>query len=299
MRRAAPAVAGALCAALAAAGCGVGPGKDVGQVRLLVTRDYGATILVPTTTEDVKETDDVLRVLDRHADVGTRYSGRFVQSVNGIEGGRSDGRLVDWFYSVNGIEPAIGSTDYELGDGDRVWWDHRDWTAAMRMPANVGAFPEPFLHGYEGERHAVVLDCHAPPGCVGARSRLEEAGVPLAGAAEPDAIRILLGPWPLVRRDPTAKLVEAGPSISGVFARFVRGPDDWRLELLDERGEVDSVRHSGAALVAAIRDGDGPPVWLVTGLGPEGVRDAAGLLDEETLAGKYAAGPGGEALPAR
>ena len=34
--------------------------------------------------------------------------------------------------------------------GDRVQWDFRDWGAAMRVPAIVGAFPEPFLQRAQG-----------------------------------------------------------------------------------------------------------------------------------------------------
>src|SRR5215210_6535759 len=113
------AVAGALCAALATAGCGLGAGESVGRAELRVTRDFGATEVVEPASEEVSESDTVLRLLDRGAEVATRYGGGFVQSIDGIEGGRADGRMVDWFYSVNGVEPALGAGEYDLGDGDR------------------------------------------------------------------------------------------------------------------------------------------------------------------------------------
>jgi hypothetical protein len=293
------AVAGALCAALAAAGCGLGPGEEAGEVQLRVTRGHGATVLVPEVTAEIRESDTVLRLLDRSAEIGTRYSGGFVQSVEGLDGGRDGGRLVDWFYSVNGVEPGLGAAEYELRDGDRVWWDHRDWTAAMRMPANVGSFPEPLLHGYEGERHPVVLECLGRSGCALAGRALEAAGVSYRRTAAPEAIRVLVGSWPRVRRDPAARLIESGPAVSGVFAEFLHVGPSWRLILLDERANLVRSAGRGAALVAAVRDREDPPVWVVTGIGPSGVRAAAGLLDEETLAGKFAVGPGGEALPVR
>ena len=91
-----------------------------------------------------------LQALDRHADVETLYGGRFVQAVNGIKGSLDDQR--DWFYFVNGIEPGVGAAEVELNEGDVAWWDYRDWSRRMAAPVVVGAFPEPFLHGWDGER---------------------------------------------------------------------------------------------------------------------------------------------------
>jgi hypothetical protein len=37
-----------------------------------------------------------------------------------------------------------------LRPGDVEWWDYRSWRGgAMSVPVVVGAFPEPFLHGFE------------------------------------------------------------------------------------------------------------------------------------------------------
>ena len=145
-----------LAAALAlgatvAAGCGLGPGKDQGDVSLTVTRDYGSRVLVQKS-DSIHESDTVLRVLDRNTDITTRYGGGFVQSIDGLSGTASGGHSFDWFFYVNGIESPVGSTDYDLSGGDRIWWDYRDWTAAMRVPAVVGSWPEPFVHGFQGHR---------------------------------------------------------------------------------------------------------------------------------------------------
>ena len=43
--------------------------------------------------------------------------------------------------------------------GDRVWWDRHDWSAATRVPAVVGSFPEPFVHGIDGKRLPVRVEC--------------------------------------------------------------------------------------------------------------------------------------------
>ncbi|HEU4599597.1 MAG TPA: hypothetical protein VFS26_07615, partial [Solirubrobacterales bacterium] len=65
------AVAAALIAALAAAGCGLGPGAGVGEVRLTVTREYGAVPVLDRSLE-ANESDTVMRLLEGEAEITTR-----------------------------------------------------------------------------------------------------------------------------------------------------------------------------------------------------------------------------------
>jgi hypothetical protein len=141
-----------LAAACLLAGCGEEAAGE-GSARLWVTRDRGAEVVLSTT---VPAGISALEALRRKADVETRYGGRFVQAIDGIEG--DIGKQRDWFYFVNGYWADLSAADYELHDGDVLWWDHRSWKGEMRRPVVVGAFPEPFLHGWDGEkRPAVVL----------------------------------------------------------------------------------------------------------------------------------------------
>jgi hypothetical protein len=86
-----------------------------------------------------------MQALDRVADIETRYGGRYVQSIDGIDGSLSSQH--DWFYFVNGIEADRSAAEVRLHAGDIEWWDYRSWAKQMRQPVVVGAFPEPFLHG--------------------------------------------------------------------------------------------------------------------------------------------------------
>ncbi len=92
----------------------------------------------------------MLRLLDREAEITTRYGGGFVQSIDGLEGSGEGGRVRDWFFFVNGIESSTGSAEVDVRPGDRIWWDYRDWTDAMRAPAVVGSWPEPFAQASAG-----------------------------------------------------------------------------------------------------------------------------------------------------
>ena len=100
-----------------------------------------------------------MRVLDRNAEITTRYGGGFVQSIDGLEAEERVGRSSDWFFYVNGVESPVGAADYPLHGGEAIWWDYRDWSAAMRVPAVVGSWPQPFLGGYDGKRHPVAVEC--------------------------------------------------------------------------------------------------------------------------------------------
>ena len=110
-----------LAAACLLAGCGEEAAGE-GSAQLWITRDRGSEVVLSTT---VPAGISALEALRRKADVETRYGGRFVQAIDGIEG--DIGRRRDWFYFVNGYEADLSAADYELHDGDVLWWDHRSW----------------------------------------------------------------------------------------------------------------------------------------------------------------------------
>jgi len=140
--------------ALALVGCGSeGPTAADGTARLWVTRDRGSEVLVDAT---VPAGQTLLRALRSKAKVTTRYGGGFVQSIDGFEG--SALRHEDWFWFVNGLAGDRSAVSYRLRDGDVAWWDYRDWSVdAETLEAVAGAFPEPFLHGYDGKTRPVAV----------------------------------------------------------------------------------------------------------------------------------------------
>ncbi|MGB2954130.1 MAG: DUF4430 domain-containing protein [Gaiellaceae bacterium] len=151
---------GAAALALVLAGCG-SSSTGHGRATLWVTRDRGAHVLLVRT---VAAGQSAIAALEQAAKVKTGYGGRFVQAIDGIEGSLSSRR--DWFYFVNGYEADVGAADYTLHPGDVEWWDYRSWAKQMRVPVVVGAFPEPFLHGYGGKRRRTVVVGGAGAGAV-------------------------------------------------------------------------------------------------------------------------------------
>jgi hypothetical protein len=285
----------ALAVAAVVAGCGLGAGEErEGGAQLRVTRDFGHEELGSARLDTLREDQTVMRFLRSEFDVDTRFGGRFVQAIDGLEGSGPTG-TDDWFFFVNGIESDTGAAEFELSPGDRVQWDHREWGAAMRVPAIVGAFPEPFRSGLEGERRPVRVECDevesAP--CEDAKRALEDVGIPTSssslGAPGTEAVtRLVVAQWPRARIVRGGPDLEEGPEESGVFARF--DEDAHALELLNRDGEpVRTVRPGdGTALIAAMRPRADELLWLVTSLDRKGLAAGVAALEEDRLRDAFA-----------
>jgi hypothetical protein len=161
-----------------------------------------------------------MQALEKRADIAKRFGGRYVQSIEGVEGDLSKRR--DWFWFLNGIEADRSAADYRLRPGDVEWWDYRSWTGDMREPVVVGAFPEPFLHGWDGKVRPVAVR-YAPGRERGAKAigrLLQAASVePLSEPAPGDAnvFSVVAGPprFTASLREPDAG---AGAAVHFTFA---------------------------------------------------------------------------------
>jgi Domain of unknown function (DUF4430) len=147
-----------LCLVLTAtvvAGCGSGvatPPSGPRAAIVTITRGFGQKMLTSARAAPGQSALDALR---RSAHVSTRYGGRFVQAINGLAGDQSAGMA--WLYFVNGIQANVGSADYTLHPGDHEWWDYRYWNDLIQVPVAIGAWPDPFVHGYGGKRPQVQV----------------------------------------------------------------------------------------------------------------------------------------------
>jgi hypothetical protein len=288
-------LAAVACSALGAPACGFGEGAErSGGAQLRVTRDFGRVLLGTAREPRLREDQTVMRLLRSKFDVDTRFGGRFVQGIDGLEGKGAEGSS-DWFYFVNGVEADVGAAEYELSPGDRVQWDYRRWDQAMRAPAIVGAFPEPFLNGFGGERRPVRVECEKGESraCTAAKGRLERVGVSTTGSSlgapgTQTVIRLVVARWPAARIVRGAIGLEQGPAATGVYARFTQ--DGRSLDLLGADGHT--VRHvepgDGVGLVLALRPRDDELLWLVTALDQKGLEAGVDALNAGALRDAYA-----------
>jgi hypothetical protein len=277
---------------LAVAGCAIGGGPATG-VELTVTRDFGASTIGEMPVAALSGSDTVLRMLEANARVTTFAAGRYVDSIDGIAASREDGGPANWFYYVNGVAATKRAALAKLNPADHVWWDYHDAGAATTVPAVVGAFPEPFLDGFGGQKLPVRIECVQPSSkpCSTVSHELTSYGIPAArGGLElaeyDDVLRVIVGTWSLVRDDPAAAQLERGPATSGVYARI--NSSGTALTLLDQTGRAVRTLGPGSGLVAAVRLTGDPPVWIVTGTDQAGVAAAAQAFQADDLHDDFA-----------
>jgi hypothetical protein len=282
----------AIACAVAIAGCGLGAGKSTsGVVTLTVTRGFGSAPVGSVTEKSIPGSQTVLRMLERSFKVTTRYRGGFVESIAGHAG---DSSRLDWFYYVNGIEASLGAAGTSIHYGDRIWWDLHDWSATDSIPAVVGSFPEPFVHGINDRRFPVTLECatDVPTACKRVTNELTKIGVPIASQAigtgsGSDSLGVIVGTWHDLRSELLATLIEHGPAASGVYAKFV-GPTGSSLQLLNPQAQVVKTLGAGSGLIAAMAQTSTGPAWLITGTDVAGVSAAAAALTPPRLDNHFA-----------
>lgn len=297
MTRLATTFAGAaagLTLAAAAIGCGAGAGAEPTSVKLTVTDGFGAKTLLEEPGAKVAGGDTVMRFLQRNAKVETRYGGGFVQAIDGVKGGRTGSRPVDWFYFVNGILEDEGAASTEVRQGDRVWWDRHDWGSATNTPAVVGSFPEPFVSGMDGKKFSTRIECDEAitDACDTVQKKFNEDLGLVVGKSRIgteggfENLRVIVGRWPSVRVDRSLVRIEDGPKSSGVYAKMTK--DGKTLTVLNAQGKSVQELGPGTGLIAATRWREDAPTWVVTGTDDAGVRAAAAALDESALGEKFA-----------
>jgi hypothetical protein len=291
MRRILAAVA-ALALVLVLAGCAgedsgegtaaaAGRPPAAGEVRLIVSRDFGATLLTDVTAT-AGEGASVMRLLAENAEVETQYGGGFVGSIDGLAstyGSVTDSDAKDWFYWVDGVMADIGAADYDLRGGETVWWDYHAWARAMYVPAAVHAFPAPWAGGElpvttNGDAAALATWASENELDLGAAQPLGDSA-PAAGIVVATAAEAQQTPWLRSRiagQDGGAELVELrdggvvlraldgapGPVATGACLALPN-PDDGARPLLllltGESGDLQALLDSVTPAAASARIG--------------------------------------------
>jgi hypothetical protein len=276
----------ALC--LVAAGCHskskAAPSTGAPTATLVVTRDLGARSLLAAR---VAPGQTVMAALQGIAKIGTRYGGRFVQSIDGVSG--SLGAAEDWTYFVNGLEARVGATDVTLHAGDRVWWDYRPWADLPTVPAVVGSFPEPFVHGTGRTRATVEVR-----GSAALAAALRRAGARVGSATS--RWRVLVGSDAALRADAAYRKAMTAPLAEGVTVGMRAGA----VVSYAGHGKLDPLP-AGRAAIFAIRSNGGATLYVAGVDAADATTAANALAAHPTLARDHyavALGAGGRVIPA-
>jgi len=259
-------------------------GSDI-TVRIVVTQGFGRELMLDETLKLPAGTD-AMNAVRQIADVETAYGGGFVNAINGIS---SDNVKKDWLIYANGISMNSGALDYELQQGDTLHFDFRDWGFRIFIPAIIGSFPEPFLHGFEGKVNPTVIVYEGALAETAAdlESRLKNLGVTDVDIQHIDNLMddekkhsnlIILG----TSNCNLISEVNAVWNRMGFFIRF-EGND---IEVYDSKGEVTARYGPGCGVIEATQSPWNPRgigvcdnvVWVVSGIDEAGVMEAAEIL---------------------
>lgn len=287
-------------------GCGQSDEESKGA-RVLVTTDQGTTSVLDRAGIEVEDGEPALSVLKRAAKVTLAADRKTIESIDGADA--TDGRA--WSFWINGVEIRNGGLKTgedinvqqrpivetpqtaEVHDGDTVWFDLRSDPDVGQPRGVVGTFPEPFLHGFEGQRWPVRVECAEPRSteCRAVRDVLVGYGIPavsnrLRTSYNPESTRISVGLWADVREDPAAQLAERGPKDSGIYA--VPSKDGREIALLDPAGKTVETMGPGTGLIFASRYRDETPSWAVTGTDMAGLTAAIEAWNADVLGRHYA-----------
>lgn len=162
-------VAGAL------AGCVAGPslGGETVPVEVLVTRDFGRTVVLEATAH-VPPNASAMQALTDVAEVETSHGGGFVEAIEGIQGG-APGQARDWFFHVDGLAPSVGPRQRTMSPGAVQHWDLHRWDHVTDPGGSLATWPAPFR-----DRTPVVVGPDRVAGTLDGRRVSSPTGGPLA-----------------------------------------------------------------------------------------------------------------------
>lgn len=259
---------------------------------LLVTRDFGNEEILRETVE-LKKYWTVLDALDETVEISSDYGGSFISGINGLESYSegASGKRMDWFYYINGICADVGPLDYDLNDGDVIWWDYHEWKSMDATNSTViGSYPEPFVHGYRGETPATTIMSSEENRDMSDKLRqaLMEKGASNIEVSEIDnnvienrqGPVIVLGEWEELSGFEYINKLNEAYGRNGSYIHYAGE----NLELMNKSSEKVRTLKNGAGSILSQGDGlgDENPLWIVSGTDTEGLEKAVKLLTENS-----------------
>jgi hypothetical protein len=270
------------------------------SARIIVTRGFSEPAIVEKSVA-IGEDTTALDGLKTVASVETKYGGGFVSSIEGISSQYEGANKTkdDWFFYINGISLSTGAEGYILQDGDSEHWDYHDWSFRQFIPAIIGDFPEPFVHGIRGVVYptAIAYQSGWEEEAELIADRLSGLGVPdvtcrsldeLSAADKEVSNLVLVGTSDF---EPVEELNEPWNRL-GFFGHF----EDGALVVFDSAGEMVNEYGAGTGLIQATQSIWNPKgvgagenvVWTISGLDEAGVKAAVDILINHPDDYKYA-----------
>ena len=247
------------------------------KARVVATLDFGSQVVLDKYALPEKG-ESALEVLQRVAEVETKYGGGFVVGINGIRS-RYPKERSDWFFYVNGILANVGAGGYKLCPGDVEHWDFHEWGFNAFIPAIIGSFPQPFLSGYGGRVRPTVIVHQTGFREIAEKLRdtlislgVKEVWLQTTLPGKKHCHLILLGTQKL---KPLRELNRDYKKL-GFFFKF----EDEGAVVFDSRGRKARVESAGVIQATQNPWSPGEAAWMISGTDEAQVRAAADTLAE-------------------
>ncbi|MEG6616819.1 DUF4430 domain-containing protein [Peptococcaceae bacterium 1198_IL3148] len=254
---------------------------------LWVTRDFGAQTIAASQVA-VGDGGTVMDILKGHTKLETQYGGGFVSAINGLASGYTGPDKIkrDWFYYMNGIMTSVGAADYLPTPGEVIWWDYHDWGNTLFTPAVIGAYPQPFVGGYQGKYAGTLILTTA--GCeqqgqqlaqylrsIGVKN-VEQKPYNEQLLLADNKITVVVGLWQQLAADSYWQGLQQQRKKTGLFAELTA---DYFAALNIQGQQHQRYQNNTGAIVATGSGmGDATPLWLVTGVDDAGLAGAINVL---------------------
>ncbi|SHI50223.1 protein of unknown function [Dethiosulfatibacter aminovorans DSM 17477] len=266
------------------------PDDGSAKIELIVTRDFGIEELFRESIS-LEKYWTVFDAMDAAVEIATDHGGGFISGINGLESYSDGTKRLDWFYYVNGICADVGPLDYDLVEGDVIWWDYHEWESMDATNSTViGSYPEPFVHGYRGkpavitimssdENSELAMELKDALLNEGVQS-VEISGIDNSMMEDREGPIIVLGQWEeLSGYEYLNKLNEAYER-NGTYVYY----SDQGIDLLSNSSEKVRTLKGGAGSIVSHGDGlgDDCPLWIISGTDMNGLEKAIELLVNDT-----------------
>ncbi len=262
---------------------------------LWITNDFSKNCLL---VKEISYTNQsAMQILQEACNVKTVYGGALVTSIDGIGSAQADGKK-NWFYYINGIMADVGARQYSPKPGDNIWWDFHSWDANTYISSVIGAYPQPFLSGYAGQRKEIFIlyTTSLAARAVELKDNLEELSVQkielkLCNSRiineKNNKMFIIIGSWRDLNQHKAIWDIYRNYRKAGLFIKFEKD----KLQIMDINGKIQKEFGKAAAIVGTKRGfGSDSVIWFIIGTDDDGVGAALDILINEPEKIKFYSG---------
>lgn len=250
--------------------------------KLTITKDFKEEILQTDFGE--ANSQSVIEILRSHANIKTEFGGGYVSLIEN----HSETEQSHWFYYVNGILADKGAALHHPTSHDYLWWDLHSWKGERYLGAVIGAWPEPFLSGYNGKIFPTqiwVSEAFKSSAETLQKALLKQGVssvqiVTLESKTKinfEDSFPIYIGTWPELEKNTSFEELFKHAEQVGLFLRY----DANGITVLDWEGKSSSsFKQAGVLVALKSAYAGGNPIWFVSGTDAESVKRVLNLLIE-------------------